>query len=211
MAMHGSCWHSLRTVANDVEKVLLDMGSFSIGAWCFGDARPAERQLAVETWFGMESDTEAIIDTADSEFLEESSNEETQDEDEDEIKVLGLMHMAAPNRQMRSGCANRAYLEFHGHPWNQLRERVVVVHRKRLQKSLPVLETVGSAFLLRHRGKTNNARKRWSSFHDTETRQTDRQRGGQSSDSGLIAKRIAQSTPSLIQGCEQPHLRVPTC
>jgi len=148
LTMHGSYRHSLRAVAENVEKVLFDKGICSICARCFGDAGPAERQLAVETWFGMESDTEAIIDTADADFLEESSDGETQDEDEYEIKVVGLMHMAAPNRKMRSGCANRAYLEFHGHPWNQLREGVVAVHCKRPHKSLPILETAGSAFLL---------------------------------------------------------------
>jgi len=48
MAMQGSYRHSLRTVAEDVEKVLLHIGSCSIGARCFGDAGPAECQLAVE-------------------------------------------------------------------------------------------------------------------------------------------------------------------
>jgi len=82
MAMNGSYRHSLRTVAEDVEKVLLDIGSCSIGALCFGDAGTAERHLKLETWFCVESDTEVIIDTADADFLEESSDGET-DEDED--------------------------------------------------------------------------------------------------------------------------------
>jgi len=82
MAMHGSYRHSLRTVAEDVEKVLLDIGSCSIGALCSGDAWTAERHLESETWFRMESDTEVIIDTADADFLEESLDGES-DEDED--------------------------------------------------------------------------------------------------------------------------------
>jgi len=103
MAMHRSYRHSLRDVAEDVDKVLLDIGRCSIGVRCCGDAGPSERQLAVETRFGMECDQEAIIDTAEADLLEESSAGETQDEDEDWIKVVGFMHIAAPNRQMPVG------------------------------------------------------------------------------------------------------------
>jgi len=55
------------------------MRGCSISASCFGEAGTAERQLTVETWFCIESDTEAIIDTADADFLGESSDGEAEE------------------------------------------------------------------------------------------------------------------------------------
>ena len=83
-AMHGSYRHSLRSVGEEVERVLTNMQGCSLGARCFGDAGGVERARVVETWLGLESDAEAILDTADAELWAVSSAGETEAEAEDE-------------------------------------------------------------------------------------------------------------------------------
>jgi len=82
--MHGSYRHSLRSVGEDVERVLTNMQGCFLGARCFGDAGGVERARVVETWLGLESDAEAILDTADAELWAVSSVGETEAEAEDE-------------------------------------------------------------------------------------------------------------------------------
>jgi len=83
-AMHGSYRHSSRSVEEDVERVLTSMQGCSLGARCFGDAGGVQRARVVETWLGLESDAEAILDTADAELCAVSSAGETGAEAEDE-------------------------------------------------------------------------------------------------------------------------------
>jgi len=78
-AMCGSYRQCLRSVAEDVENVFYGMLGCYISAGCFGDAGTAERQLTVEKWFGIESDREAIINTADADFFRESSDGEAEE------------------------------------------------------------------------------------------------------------------------------------
>jgi len=83
-AMHGSYRHSFRSVGEDVERVLTSMQGFSLGGRCFGDAGGVERARVVETWLGLESDAEAILDTAEAELWAVPSAGETDAEAEDE-------------------------------------------------------------------------------------------------------------------------------
>jgi len=83
-AMHGSFRHSLRSVGEDVERVLTSIQGCSLGARCFGDAGGVERARVVETWLGLEIDAEAILYTADAELWAVSSAGETDAEAEDE-------------------------------------------------------------------------------------------------------------------------------
>jgi len=85
-AMHGSYRHSIRSVGEDVERVLTNMQGCSLGARYFGDAGGVERARVVETWLDLASDTEAILDTADAELWAVSSVGETDAEAEDELE-----------------------------------------------------------------------------------------------------------------------------
>jgi len=67
-AMHGSYRHSLRSEGEDMERVLTSMQGCSLDARYFGDTGGVERARVVETWLGVESDAEAILDIADAEL-----------------------------------------------------------------------------------------------------------------------------------------------
>jgi len=54
-------------------EIVVRLQSSALGGTCFGDAPPVERQVAVETWLDLESDPEAILDTADAGFCEGQS------------------------------------------------------------------------------------------------------------------------------------------
>jgi len=51
-----------------MERVLTSMQGCSLDARYFGDTGGVERARVVETWLGVESDAEAILDIADAEL-----------------------------------------------------------------------------------------------------------------------------------------------
>jgi len=56
-----------------MERVLTSMQGCSLDARYFGDTGGVERARVVETWLGVESDAEAILDIADAELWAASS------------------------------------------------------------------------------------------------------------------------------------------
>ena len=76
---HGDYRKSLRAVSSEAAQMLTRMQSCALSARCFGDARPVERQVAVETWLELESDPEAILNTADADFEGQSSSDDPMD------------------------------------------------------------------------------------------------------------------------------------
>jgi len=78
-AQRGDYRNSLRAVSGEAAEMLTRMQSCVLSDRCFGDAPPVERQVAVETWLELESDPEAILDTADAEFEGQSSWDDPMD------------------------------------------------------------------------------------------------------------------------------------
>ena len=72
-AQHCDYRKSLRAVSGEAVEMLTRMQSCALSERCFGDASPVERQVAVETWLELESDPEAILDTADADSEGQSS------------------------------------------------------------------------------------------------------------------------------------------
>ena len=64
--------------------MLTNIQGCSLGARCFSDAGGVECARVVETWLGLGSDAEAILDTAEAELWAVSSAGETDAEAEDE-------------------------------------------------------------------------------------------------------------------------------
>ena len=76
---HGDYRKSLRAVSAEAAHMLTRMQSCALSDRCFGDAPPVERQVAVETWLELESDPEAILNTADADFEGQSSSDDPMD------------------------------------------------------------------------------------------------------------------------------------
>jgi len=74
VSQQGYYRNSLRAVSDEAAKRIVRLQSCALGGTCFGDAPPVERQVAVETWLDLESDPEAILDTADAGFSEGQSS-----------------------------------------------------------------------------------------------------------------------------------------
>jgi len=72
-SQHGDYRNSLRAVSAEAAEMLTRMQSFAPSDRCYGDTPPVERQVAIETWLELESDPEAILDTADADFEGQSS------------------------------------------------------------------------------------------------------------------------------------------
>ena len=78
-AQRGDYRNSLRAVSAEAAEMLNRMQSCALSDRCFRDAPPVERQVAVETWLELESDPEAILDTADADFEGQSSSDDPMD------------------------------------------------------------------------------------------------------------------------------------